>query len=443
MTAPIIAIVGRANVGKSTLFNKLTQSRSAIVNDTPGVTRDRIYGAAEFENRPVLIVDTGGIDINTGNQIELKVVEQALWAREEADFVIVVVDNQVGLTGTDREVIAQVRKTGKPFFLAVNKVDSPSHHFILPEFSELGLANTFAVSAEHGNGLYELIEAIAKSLPDVEPESDSSGDDIRIAVIGKPNVGKSSLINSLLKSERCIVSDIPGTTRDAIDTFLEWNGRRFVLVDTAGIRRKGKTRLVLDKFSVIMALKALDRCDVAVLVLDSAQQVSDQDATIAGYTMDRGKACLILGNKWDLSGKKEISFDEFEEHVRYRLKFMEYAPVVTVSAKTGLRIDKILPQVEKIYQEYSRRIPTATLNDCFERAIQKNPMSSYRGKFMKLFYATQVKKQPPTFKCFLNFPEGIHFSYRRYLINSLRKKFGFTGTPVRLILSGKRKGIDS
>ena len=255
-------------------------------------------------------------------------------------------------------------------------------------------------------------------------------------------MGKSSLINSLLKSERCIVSDVPGTTRDAIDTFLEWNGRRFVLVDTAGIRRKGKTREVLDKFSVIMALKALDRCDVAVLVLDSAQQVSDQDATIAGYAMDRGKACLILGNKWDLSKEKEISFDEFEDHVRYKLKFLEFAPVVTVSAKTGLRIDKILPQVEKIYQEYSRRIPTATLNECFERAIQKNPMSSYRGKFMKLFYATQVKKQPPTFKCFLNFPEGIHFSYRRYLINSLRKTFGFSGTPVRLILSGKRKGID-
>ena len=443
MTAPIIAIVGRANVGKSTLFNKLTQSRSAIVNDTPGVTRDRIYGAAELENRPVLIIDTGGIDVNTANQIELEVVAQALWAREEADFVIVVVDNQAGLTGTDREVIDQVRKAGKPFFLAVNKVDSASQHFILPEFSELGLDNIFAVSAEHGNGLYELIEAMAQALPEAEPEPDFGEDDIRIAVIGKPNVGKSSLINSLLKSERCIVSDVPGTTRDAIDTFLEWNERRFVLIDTAGIRRKGKTHQVLDKFSVIMALKALDRCDVAVLVLDSAEQVSDQDATIAGYAMDRGKACLILGNKWDLSKENETSFDEFEEHVRYRLKFLEYAPVVTVSAKTSLRIDKILPQVEKVYEEYSRRIPTATLNECFERAIQKNPMSSYRGKFMKMFYATQVKKRPPTFKCFLNFPQGIHFSYRRYLVNFLRKTFGFSGTPVRLILAGKRKGVDS
>jgi len=246
-----------------------------------------------------------------------------------------------------------------------------------------------------------------------------------------------------LKSERCIVSDIPGTTRDAIDTFLESNGREFVLVDTAGIRRKGKTSKVLDKFSVIMALKALDRCDVAVLVLDSTQPVSDQDATVAGYALDRGKGCLILGNKWDLSRENEISFEEFEDRVRYRLKFLEFAPIVTVSAKTGMRISNILPQVEKVYEEYSRSIPTAHLNACFERAIQKNPMSSYRGKFMKLFYATQVKKGPPTFKCFLNFPEGIHFSYRRYLINSLRKKFGFTGTPVRLILSGKRKGIDS
>jgi len=246
----------------------------------------------------------------------------------------------------------------------------------------------------------------------------------------------------LLKSERCIVSDIPGTTRDAIDTFLESNGREFVLVDTAGIRRKGKTSQVLDKFSVIMALKALDRCDVAVLVLDSTQPVTDQDATVAGYALDRGKGCLILGNKWDLSRENEISFEEFEERVRYRLKFMEFAPVVTVSAKTGMRIGNILPQVEKVYDEYSRSISTSHLNECFERAIQKNPMSNYRGKFMKLFYATQVKKGPPTFKCFMNFPEGIHFSYRRYLINSLRKKFGFSGTPVRLILSGKRKGID-
>ncbi len=441
MTTPIIAVVGRANVGKSTLFNKLTQSRSAIVNDTPGVTRDRMYGATEFGNRPVLIVDTGGVDVDTTSQIDLQIVEQALWAREEADCVIVVVDNQTGLTGPDREIISQVRKSGKPLFLAVNKVDSPSHHFILPEFSQLGLANTFPISAEHGPGLYELIEAISESLPDMKPESGFDGDSIRIAVIGRPNVGKSSLINNLLSSERCIVSDMPGTTRDAIDTSLEWNRRRFVLIDTAGIRRKGKTHRVLDKFSVIMALKALDRCDVAVLVLDGAQPVTDQDAAVAGYALDRGKACVVLGNKWDLSREKKVLFEEFVDRVHHKLKFMEFAPVLTVSAKSGLRVDKVLPQVEKVYEEYSRNISTASLNECFESAIQKNPMSNYRGKFMKLFYATQVKKRPPTFKCFLNFPQGVHFSYRRYLINSLRKTFGFVGTPVRLILSGKGKGF--
>jgi GTP-binding protein len=442
MTTPIVAIVGRANVGKSTLFNKLTHSRSAIVNDTPGVTRDRMYGAAELGNRPVLIVDTGGVDVDTTDEIELQVVEQAMWARDEADCVIVVVDNQTGLTGPDREMVSQVRKSGKPFFLAVNKVDSPSQHFVLPEFSKLGLENTFPVSAEHGPGLYELIEAVSEALPDMEEESGFEEDDIRIAVIGRPNVGKSSLINKLLNSERCIVSGIPGTTRDAVDTSLEWNGRRFILIDTAGIRRKGKTRQILDKFSMVMALKALDRCDVAVLVLDAMEQVSDQDATIAGYALDRGKGCLVLGNKWDLSREKEIIFEEFEDRVSHKLRFLEFAPVLTISAKSGLRIDKILPQVEKVYEEYSRSITTSDLNECFERAIQKNPMSNYRGKFMKLYYATQVKKRPPTFKCFMNFPEGIHFSYRRYLTNSLRKAFGFVGTPVRLILSGKRKGVD-
>jgi GTPase len=438
MSSPIIAIVGRANVGKSTLFNKLTQSRSAIVNDTPGVTRDRIYGSADLGSRSVLIVDTGGVDVDQNNPIELQVVEQAKWARDEADCVIIVMDNQEGLTPYDREMVDEIRKSGKPYVLAVNKIDSPSHHHILPEFNKLGMKQLLPVSAEHGHGLYELIETVSELLPDyVESEVDS--DAIRIAVIGKPNVGKSSLINKLLNSERCIVSNVPGTTRDSIDTFLQANGQGFVLVDTAGIRRKGKTNQLLDKFSVIMALRALDRCDVAILLLDSVEMVTDQDATIAGYAMDRGKACVIIGNKWDLTRKKEISYEEFEDKVRYRLKFMEFAPILTVSAKSGMRVDKILPQAKKVFTEYSRRISTGPLNDCFEKAIQKNPMSSYRGKFLKIFYATQIKSKPPTFKCFLNFPEAIHFSYKRYLINSIRKTFGLMGTPIRLILSAKKE----
>jgi GTP-binding protein len=438
MSSPIIAIVGRANVGKSTLFNKLTQSRSAIVNDTPGVTRDRIYGSADMKNRSALIVDTGGVDVDQNNPIELQVVEQGRWARGEADCVIIVADNQEGLTPYDREMVDEIRKSGKPYVLAVNKVDSPSHHHILPEFNKLGVQYLLPVSAEHGHGLYELIETVSRLLPEyVEPEVDSNA--IRVAVIGKPNVGKSSLINKLLNSERCIVSNIPGTTRDSIDTFLQANGQDFVLVDTAGIRRKGKTKQVLDKFSVIMALRALDRCDVAILLLDGVEMVTDQDATIAGYALDRGKGCVIIGNKWDLTREKEITFEAFEDNVRYRLKFMEFAPILTVSAKSGMRVDKILPQAEKVFEEYSRRISTGPLNDCFEKAIQRNPMSSYRGKFLKMFYATQIKSKPPTFKCFLNFPEAIHFSYKRYLVNSIRKTFGLIGTPVRLILSGKKE----
>ncbi len=438
MSSPIIAIVGRANVGKSTLFNKLTQSRSAIVNDTPGVTRDRIYGSADMGNRSALIVDTGGVDVDQNNPIELQVVEQGRWARDEADCVIIVADNQEGLTPYDREMVDEIRKSGKPYVLAVNKVDSPSHHHILPEFNKLGVQYLLPVSAEHGHGVYELIETVSRLLPKyVEPEVDSNA--IRVAVIGKPNVGKSSLINKLLNSERCIVSNIPGTTRDSIDTFLQANGQDFVLVDTAGIRRKGKTKQVLDKFSVIMALRALDRCDVAILLLDGVEMVTDQDATIAGYALDRGKGCVIIGNKWDLTREKDITFEAFEDNVRYRLKFMEFAPILTVSAKSGMRVDKILPQAEKVFEEYSRRISTGPLNDCFEKAIQRNPMSSYRGKFLKMFYATQIKSKPPTFKCFLNFPEAIHFSYKRYLVNSIRKTFGLIGTPVRLILSGKKE----
>ena len=299
---------------------------------------------------------------------------------------------------------------------------------MLLDFNSLGIDNLLPVSAEHGHGIYELIETVTKLLPEnFEQKQDNNA--IRIAVIGKPNVGKSSLINKLLNSGRCIVSNIPGTTRDSIDTFLQANGQDFVLIDTAGIRRKGKTKQVLDKFSVIMALKALDRCDVAILLLDAMEEVTDQDATVAGYALDRGKSCIIIGNKWDLMRENEISFEEFEQKVRRRLKFLDFAPILTVSAKSGMRIDKILPQTEKVFMEYSRRITTSQVNDCFEKAIQRNPMSSYRGKFLKMFYATQIKSKPPTFKCFLNFPEAIHFSYRRYLVNSIRKTFGLMGEP--------------
>ncbi len=437
MPVPVVVIIGRANVGKSTLYNKLTQKKTAIVNDTPGVTRDRLFGPTEWAGRPVMVIDTGGISFDRQDEIELQVNAQVQIAQNEADVILIVVDKQQGLTTEDREVVEQVRRSGKPFFVAVNKVDHPQHEKEIYEFSELGLENLHPISAEHGFGIFELIEDLVKALPESD-EQEHSSETIRVAIVGKPNAGKSSLVNKLLKSERCIVSAVPGTTRDAIDTHLQYKDKNYLLIDTAGIRRKGKTWKVLDKFSVIMALKALDRCDIAVLVLDATTGLTEQDATISGYAFERGKGCIILANKWDLMKDPNHSFADFEDTVRRKFRFLEFAPLLKSSAKTGQGMITLLSTIGDVHQEYSRKITTGKLNECFDRAIQKNPMSSYRGKFLKFFYTTQVKNCPPTFRCFVNFPQGIHFSYRRYLTNSLRKTFGFSGTPVRLLFSGRK-----
>ena len=438
MPVPTVAIIGRANVGKSTLFNKLTRKKSSIVNNTPGVTRDRLYALADWLGKPAMVIDTGGIDLAGENEIEIRVKEQSEFARSEADVIVFVVDKQVGLIPEDREIIDHLRKSGKPLFLAVNKVDHPSHEEEVVDFMKLGMDRLYAISAEHGHGVYELMEAVSVQLPESE-EPEETDDVIRIAFIGKPNVGKSSLVNRLLQSDRCIVTDIPGTTRDAVDTKLVYKGQKFILVDTAGLRRKGKTKQLLDKFSAIMALKAMDRCDIAILVIDASTAVSDQDAAIAGYAVDRGRGCVILGNKWDLAKKQGKPFAEFSEQIKQKLKFLDFAPILPVSALSGEGMQKLLPEVEKANEEYNKKITTGRLNECIERAIEKNPLSSYRGKFLKFFYSTQVKSRPPTFRCFVNFPEGIHFSYQRYLLNSLRKHFGFTGTPVRLFFSGRKE----
>ena len=435
---PLVAIIGRANVGKSTLFNRLIQKRKSIVNNTPGVTRDRIYGQSGWLGHSFVVVDTGGVDVDGVNDIENQIVDQALLAQNEADILIFVADKNLGLTPEDRKVVDRLRKSGKPFFFIVNKVDEAKHEKELSDFSSIGIENIYPVSAEHGYGVADMLDDLVAELPEVEdlllPENT-----LRIAIVGRPNVGKSSLVNRLLASSRCIVSDIPGTTRDAVDTILKERGKNFLLIDTAGIKRKGRTREVLDKFSAIMALKALDRCDIAVILVDISVGITDQDATIAGYAFERGRGCLFVVNKWDLAPSLDVTKDSIEEQIRGKCKFLDFAPVIVLSALSGHGVEFLLPQVELVYEEYKKKISTGKLNDCIEKAIERNPIPSYRGKFVKVQYTTQIKSCPPTLRCFVNYPEAIHFSYKRYLANSLRKSFGLSGTPVKLLFSGKKK----
>lgn len=434
MRFPLVAIIGRSNVGKSTLFNKLVKQRSSIVNDVAGVTRDRIYSQAEWFEKTFMLIDTGGINAVATGEMDLKMAEQTQLALEEADSIIFVVDSQEGVTVQDKEVIAKIRKAGKTFYVAVNKVDHFSHEQRIYEFSELGVEKVYPVSAEHGQGLSALMEDVVAPFQKM-PSEEESISAVKVAIIGKPNAGKSSLVNYLLQSDRCIVSEIPGTTRDSVDSKLTVDDKEYVLIDTAGIRRKGRTPQLLDKYSVIMALKAMERCDVVALVIDAETGISDQDATIAGYAFERGRACIIVVNKWDLMKGKSASFDDLKATIKYKLKFLDFAPIICVSAKMGQGMNKFLPMVDKVYKEYTKEITTSKLNSFFEAAIKKNPMSQFRGKMMKLYYCTQVRKCPPTFRCFVNHSDGIHFSYERYLTNGLRETFGFMGTPVRLQFS--------
>ncbi|MCP5106777.1 MAG: ribosome biogenesis GTPase Der, partial [bacterium] len=351
--------MGRANVGKSTLFNKIVKKRTAIVNDTPGVTRDRIYGSITWQGKSLTVVDTGGISSDSETTLESLVKEQAQLAMDEAECVIFVVDGQEGLTPEDKELIKEIRKSQKPLLLAVNKIDHPVHESRVYAFAELGFENIFPISAEHGTGIIDLMECATSLLPEAVAEEPS--DAVKIALIGRPNVGKSSLINQLLKSGRCIVSDVPGTTRDTVDSDLIFNQKKYTLIDTAGIRRKGKTVQLLEKYSVIMSIKAIERCDIAVIVLDSEAGITDQDATIAGYAFEQGRGCIVLANKWDLVDTQEQPFSAFEEKVKRKLKFLEFAPILPVSAKTGEGVLKLFPLAEEVYGEYSKRISTVHL----------------------------------------------------------------------------------
>lgn len=438
MPKPIVAIVGRPNVGKSMLFNRIVGSRIAIVEDMPGVTRDRLYQDAEWQGREFTLVDTGGLDF-AEDVITSQIRKQAELAMREADAIIFVVDARAGLTTTDEEVAKVLRLTDKPVLLAANKVEQFDLAKIpYYDFYRLGLGDPIPISAAEGLNTGDLLDELVKLLPEQE-EDPYPPDTIRIAVIGRPNVGKSSLVNAILGEERVIVSNIPGTTRDAIDSPFERNGKSYVIVDTAGMRRRNRIDLPAERYSVVRALRAIDRCDVALMLLDATEGVTEQDKRIVGYAHEKGKAIILVVNKWDLIEKDDKTMNKFEKKIREELSFLSYAPTLYISALTKQRVPKVLEMVDFVAEQASRRIPTADLNNLIREATQATPPPGDKHKKLKIFYATQGGVKPPTFILFVNEPELMHFSYERYLENQLRENYGFEGTPIR-IFPRKREG---
>lgn len=436
MSKPIIAIVGRPNVGKSTIFNRVIGDRLAIVEDKPGVTRDRIYGSGEWNGTAFSIVDTGGIEIDGEDEIMKSVRMQAELAVEEADVIIFMVDAKAGLTHADDEVAQMLLRSRKPIVVAVNKVDNFNRREDIYEFYNLGFGDPIAISGSHGTGIGDLLDAAVELLP--EPEEEVYEDDvIRVALIGRPNVGKSSLVNALLGEERVIVSNVAGTTRDAIDTPFEKDGQKYVLIDTAGMRKRGKVYESTEKYSVMRALKAIERADVVLVLINGEEGIIEQDKHIAGYAHEAGKASIFVVNKWDVVEKDDKTMQQFTSMIRDHFLFMTYAPIVYLSAKTKSRLHKLLPVVNHVSEQHSLRIQTHLLNDVISDAIALNPPPTDKGKRLRINYVTQVAVRPPTFVLFANDPELMHFSYERYLENKIRSAFNFEGTPVRIFTRRK------
>ncbi|MFS0722667.1 ribosome biogenesis GTPase Der [Paenibacillus sp. 1P07SE] len=436
MARPVIAIVGRPNVGKSTIFNRIIGDRLAIVEDKPGITRDRLYGTSEWSGKAFSIIDTGGIEIDGEDEIMKSVRMQAELAIEEADTIIFMVDAKTGLTHADEEVAQMLFRSRKPVVVAVNKVDNLDRMDDIYEFYSLGFGDPVAISGAHGLGIGDLLDAAAGLLP--EPQEDEYDEDtIRVALIGRPNVGKSSLVNALLGEERVIVSNIAGTTRDAIDTPFERDGQRYVLIDTAGMRKRGKVYETTEKYSVMRALKAIERTDVVLILINGEEGIIDQDKHIAGYAHEAGKACVFVVNKWDVVAKDEKTMQQFTQSIRDHFLFMTYAPIVFLSAKTKQRLQKLLPIVNYVSEQHALRIQTHLLNDVVADAVAMNPPPSDKGKRLKINYVTQVAVKPPTIVIFANDPELMHFSYQRYLENKIRAAFNFEGTPVRMFTRRK------
>ncbi len=434
----IVAIVGRPNVGKSTLFNRLLGRRLALVEDFPGVTRDRNYADVTRFEKPFTLVDTGGFEPVSDDHLLAQMREQSQLAIEEADIILFLLDGREGLTPADRDVAARLRQVDKPVLFVVNKVDGPAQEGSLGEFFALGVEEFWPVSAEHGPGVNDLVDRLLELLP-AAPARREDDDEIRLAIIGRPNVGKSSLVNRLLGVERMVANPQAGTTRDSVDTPFAYNRRRYVLIDTAGIRRKGRVAQKLEKYSVIQALKALDRADIALMVLDAREGITDQDLTVAGYAADRGRAVVLVVNKWDLVPKDHTTAGQYVKDLRDAFKFLPDVPIHFVSALTGLRVSKIMADVETVSDEYRRKIKTAALNKVLEEAQKAHQPPVYHGKRLRFFYMTQTGTRPPSFVVFVNKAEGVHFSYRRYLTNCLRQAFGFAGCPIRLHFEDRQR----
>ncbi len=440
MGKPIVAIVGRPNVGKSTLFNIFANSRISIVEDTPGVTRDRLYANAEWLDNEFMMVDTGGIEIMNTDKIAVSIRQQAQIAIAEADVILFVCDARAGITNEDAEVAKLLRQSKKPIVLAVNKADSSKQEMEIFEFYNLGIGEPIPVSAANRLGLGDLLDAIVEKIPDFSAYGEEGEEDeIKVALIGRPNVGKSSIFNSLVGAERSIVSDVAGTTRDAIDTPVVKEGQKFLFIDTAGMRRKARIDEPIEKYSIIRALRAVDRSDVVLMVIDAVDGVTEQDKKIAGYAHEAGKGIILVVNKWDLYEKDNNSTLRYTETLRRELVFMQYAPVVFVSAMTKQRIHRLPEVIHYVAEQNAMRISTSVLNQVVEDAIAINPPPTEKGQRLKIMYATQVKIKPPTFVIFVNEPEIMHFSYQRYLENKLRESFGFEGTPLQMIIRGKNE----
>ncbi len=430
---PIVAIVGRPNVGKSTFFNRVTRTKDALVDDFPGVTRDRHYGDASWNDIAFTLVDTGGFI--EGLEYSDEIQFQVHLALEDADVIVLLLDGKEGISPFDRDIIALLRVTQKPVFYAINKIDGPELESHVSDFYSLGIEPLFPISAEHRYGVADFLDALVAQFSAIDEHTDpiTAEGTIGLAVVGRPNVGKSSLINRILGQERLLVSDRPGTTRDAIDTVCRVNGNAYVLIDTAGIRRKGKVTRKIEKFSIIKALRSLDRCDVALIVMDAAEGIAEQDISIAGYAFERGCGCVFLLNKWDLVEKDTHTVKKYLTELRMRAKFLSFAPAMTISALTGQRVAKIFKMVNAVYAQYAQRIGTGQLNRILETATAQNPPPLHRGKPIKFYYTTQVSSQPPTFVCFVNQPQAVHFSYKRFLINQIREHAGLDKTPLRIL----------